>query len=233
MEEAYKAPCSALQLTPSDSAPMRQSGGKLTYRTMPPPEREPRHLTPIEVALVRELAQDWIEAEPGRNMAALAKASELSAQTIGDVLGKRKPPGRDAARAMMGAIGVPWDEFKAQAQEREAKAPPVVTPPSVTVEYPERYPNRMVAIHMAKAAGADPAALQMLGTMTLNARKDPPLHWWLARLEHFEAVARMEREDPQAADASDYNNERTLDRYADKGRPAPETPAKGSRKPTE
>lgn len=88
----------------------------------------------------------------------------------------------------------------------EAKSSPAAKPDEVVTERDDRYPNRVLAVKIARSYGHKEAAIQKIVSKKLKRDSDLPVDEWLESIRHYERE--MERfEEPRTLDPADLEEE--------------------------
>lgn len=111
-------------------------GGVVQGKTVPPDL----------AAYIVEQAEAFLAASPSNTAAALAKRLGVSGATVSTLLSDKRGVGWGTARGMAHHLGISLEELERRAAERWKERLATEAPPELTLERPERYPNRVVAL---------------------------------------------------------------------------------------
>lgn len=137
-----------------------------------------KSLSPEEAERVRALLRRLVDEYGRGGQTKLAKRLDVGQQSISRVIRAESPeaPGVYIAKKLADALGLTFDAVvSGQSVPRQDSR----------VEYDERYPNRAVAVEMARKGGLSEHAIEGVQSMALKGADLEILEWFdLIRAEH-------------------------------------------------
>lgn len=171
---------------------------------------------------VRARIEDWLQASNDRTAREFAELAQLTPTHISTIRGGTRGVGRDALLKIAGALNMSVDEV-VRAAEHWRRTGDLQPPPAreIRIEYFERYPNRALAIEVARRSGLSPQAIADIQSMELQSESDPTPLDWLDWMRGRDRELKFRAKAPLSALRDDERARQRLEQMIEEDRPKP------------